>query len=1101
MKNLIPLELHSIAINEGVMSEIHIMAQEARNVKEFIKEFMAEYGDKVKDNAETRKWLESMYNDTINEKSKGLWANIHAKRKKGKKPARKGSKAYKKAKAAADKLNNESVDLDIDSLNSKELKEISVSIENFKLLSRNEQDLFLKNYSAILPSNVVSILKSYRVDEAFIGPFVFNDKMSDEELKAMYQGALDGYANHSKGFEHPKSKYKQAYQAIEKILKKRGVSVDESVNEKLNLSDLKYQIPLSIENTLGFNPKSFKGIKKEGKKFRLSLSSYFGANSLKTVLDDVNSVLGIDLKILEGPHKGSNSIYFIGESLNEKKAPFEYNLGYKGQRGEKPYWKYAQVIGDKLKNIEGIRDYHKQQARGGRTAVQDISSRILIGTYGQPDIKDDIIRALKGVDPNLDLKTIKNNYDASDYSRSKNDQDKDKWEWEIQKKEDFHSWERKYGGKPKQDREFTHDHQMEFIDMLAPYSTTQHQLADIQITSLEDFLQYAADHVSAANLKKVTKRIKKEYPKLESVQIDSNDSGLNESERPRFKKRDRIQYRLTYKGGVGKYADAISQSDNIEVGVIAKRTRGIAGFKYTLTNGIELSDHEIIGLAESVNEGRKPITKKHWDKADDDQKEEWLLQAFSDPDDAMEYVELDWNDLPPQATSNMYESVSEIASPYELDAEAFTVELEKAKILADNIEVVGGPSRWARPGELRFRDHITLRTADNPMELYIIPTGKETYELYTDKSYSTGREIKKGDAKTIIKAMKRYVNKMNESVNEGKMPERYVGLDDIVYVKVKEDSRGANYKLYWRGHDVEVGGRRFASEKELESFAADYILSNQVYNKLKYKKPQAIPESKHILTLESFLNEALPTQEIDPDKFPHQWKKDKQFFRQGYKDGSNVDDTVETRPVKIPASQLKPSQDAVYLGKALGMAIGGVEGGSLDAIISQDNRILDGHHRWAATIFNNPKARVGGVQAQLKIGDLIPVLRQAGDALGNNRGLPPKGGDVNIFKATLQDVRDAVYDGKHMNPQFYNREQAVEWFERTGEKKIQNSLNILQRVGPPAGAPPRAEMPRVTPDQVKNVANKLAGGAIDVRKPYVGDPKVKNVGGLQNYLK
>jgi len=71
-----------------------------------------------------------------------------------------------------------------------------------------------------------------RIDEAFIGPFVFNDKMSDEELKAMYDGALDGYANHSKGFQHAKSKYKEAYQAIEKILKKRGVSVDEAVLER-----------------------------------------------------------------------------------------------------------------------------------------------------------------------------------------------------------------------------------------------------------------------------------------------------------------------------------------------------------------------------------------------------------------------------------------------------------------------------------------------------------------------------------------------------------------------------------------------------------------------------------------------------------------------------------------------------------------------------------------------------------------------------------------------------------------------------------------------------------------------------------------------------
>ncbi len=66
---------------------------------------------------------------------------------------------------------------------------------------------------------------------------------------------------------------------------------------------------------------------------------------------------------------------------------------------------------------------------------------------------------------------------------------------------------------------------------------------------------------------------------------------------------------------------------------------------------------------ESVNERRKPITKKHWDKADDDQKEEWLLQAYSDPDDAMEYVEMDWNDLPDTATSNMYEALNFIIRP------------------------------------------------------------------------------------------------------------------------------------------------------------------------------------------------------------------------------------------------------------------------------------------------------------------------------------------------------------------------------------------------------------------------------------------------------
>ena len=43
----------------------------------------------------------------MNEESEGLWANIRAKRARGEAPARKGSEAYKKAVAAADKINAE----------------------------------------------------------------------------------------------------------------------------------------------------------------------------------------------------------------------------------------------------------------------------------------------------------------------------------------------------------------------------------------------------------------------------------------------------------------------------------------------------------------------------------------------------------------------------------------------------------------------------------------------------------------------------------------------------------------------------------------------------------------------------------------------------------------------------------------------------------------------------------------------------------------------------------------------------------------------------------------------------------------------------------
>ena len=113
------------------------------------------------------------------------------------------------------------------------------------------------------------------------------------------------------------------------------------------------------------------------------------------------------------------------------------------------------------------------------------------------------------------------------------------------------------------------------------------------------------------------------------------------------------------------------------------------------------------------------------------------------------------------------------------------------------------------------------------------------------------------------------------------------------------------------------------------------------------------------------INEEIPTKEIDPTEFPNPLGDKKGFLKKGNKDGNPTDDIVKTKPVQIAVSKLKPSQEAIYLGKALGMAVAGMEGGDLGAVISKDNYILDGHHRYAATTFNNPSASVGGVQSDL----------------------------------------------------------------------------------------------------------------------------------------
>jgi len=57
----------SLKTNEGAMSEIHIMAKEAKNAEDFKKQFYKEYGAKVKKSGETDDWIKELYVDATNE--------------------------------------------------------------------------------------------------------------------------------------------------------------------------------------------------------------------------------------------------------------------------------------------------------------------------------------------------------------------------------------------------------------------------------------------------------------------------------------------------------------------------------------------------------------------------------------------------------------------------------------------------------------------------------------------------------------------------------------------------------------------------------------------------------------------------------------------------------------------------------------------------------------------------------------------------------------------------------------------------------------------------------------------------------------------------
>jgi len=64
---------------------------------------------------------------------------------------------------------------------------------------------------------------------------------------------------------------------------------------------------------------------------------------------------------------------------------------------------------------------------------------------------------------------------------------------------------------------------------------------------------------------------------------------------------------------------------------------------------------------ESIKESsNKSVTKRDWDKADDEQRFNWLSASIKDVDDVEKWVDAEWNKLPSVATSNMMkESITE----------------------------------------------------------------------------------------------------------------------------------------------------------------------------------------------------------------------------------------------------------------------------------------------------------------------------------------------------------------------------------------------------------------------------------------------------------
>ena len=127
-----------------------------------------------------------------------------------------------------------------------------------------------------------------------------------------------------------------------------------------------------------------------------------------------------------------------------------------------------------------------------------------------------------------------------------------------------------------------------------------------------------------------------------------------------------------------------------------------------------------------------------------------------------------------------------------------------------------------------------------------------------------------------------------------------------------------------------------------------------------------------------------------PSKYTGGMPKDvaNKFLTKGTEkvDGKSGDDVIAVATnQKCKASEMKPTQSNIILGKSLAFAMsGGFAGKNLDGFATMDCDILDGHHRWSGTIIASGDGELGNItKVGAPVNLAIPMLRSIGNAFGN----------------------------------------------------------------------------------------------------------------------
>ena len=222
-----------------------------------------------------------------------------------------------------------------------------------------------------------------------------------------------------------------------------------------------------------------------------------------------------------------------------------------------------------------------------------------------------------------------------------------------------------------------------------------------------------------------------------------------------------------------------------------------------------------------------------------------------------------------------------------------------------------------------------------------------------------------------------------------------------------------------------------------------------------------------------------------------------EMVRSGLLDGSSTDDVVPTKIVTLKSVGLKPTQKTLVLDYIVGTAMemlakGQAPGEYLGSLVSSDNYILDGHHRWAAGILaHGPSASSTVWRSSVPAATLVRILNiitkgQYGVSSGNAGSGSIR--DLNPTQVRNQ-VEEYLLKGRQNAHFSMTPEKAAEILvasfgsvEEGVAELARRSKMISKKI--PSWAPSRKDMPVIEPRQAPDTARLLQEGEVDWSPPY-----------------